>query len=137
MVKNRGNQWKSSRLSLVTPAFALVLAACGGGGGGTITPPVTTYTVTYSGNTNTSGAAPTDPTAYTQGQTVTVLGNTGTLVKTGYTFSGWNTLAAGTGTTYTQGQTFTMGSANATLYALWTSSPTSLEGIRTTRALGC
>jgi uncharacterized repeat protein (TIGR02543 family) len=30
----------------------------------------------------------------------------------------------GTGDSYTQGQTFTMGSANVTLYAKWTSNPT-------------
>ena len=37
------------------------------------------------------------------GATVTVLGNTGSLVKTGYTFTGWNTAANGSGTSYTAG----------------------------------
>jgi len=83
-----------------------------------------THTVTYNGNGNTSGTAPSDPNNYEQGETVTVLGNTGTLVKTGSTFSGWNTAANGSGTTYTQGQTFAMGSANVTLYAIWTVNPT-------------
>ena len=32
---------------------------------------------------------------YLAGATVTVLGNTGSLVKTGYTFTGWNTAANG------------------------------------------
>jgi uncharacterized repeat protein (TIGR02543 family) len=80
---------------------------------------IPTYTVTYSGNGNTSGNVPVDSTNYQQGQTVTVLGNTGNLVKTGYTFSGWNTKADGTGTTYTQSQTFAMGASNVTLYANW------------------
>jgi uncharacterized repeat protein (TIGR02543 family) len=93
----------------------------------------TTYTVTYNGNGNTGGNVPIDTTYYEQGQTVTVLGNTGNLVNTGYSFAGWNTLSNGTGTTYTQAQTFIMGSANVTLYAKWvasaSSAPTGLTAI--------
>jgi uncharacterized repeat protein (TIGR02543 family) len=86
----------------------------------TLTP---TYTVTYNGNGNTSGTVPTDSNHYTQGQTVTVLGNSGSLAKTGYSFANWNTLSDGTGTTYAQGNTFSMGSANVTLYAKWACVP--------------
>ncbi len=78
------------------------------------------HTVTYSGNGSTGGSVPTDSNSYLSGATVTVLGNTGSLVKTGYTFAGWNTAADGTGTTYTVGNTFPMGAANVTLYAKWT-----------------
>ncbi len=81
-----------------------------------------TYTVTYNGNGNTGGRVPSDPTAYQQGQTVTVQGNTGNLVNSGYIFAGWNTQADGSGATYTQGQTFTMGLGNVTLYAKWATS---------------
>ncbi len=81
-----------------------------------------TYAVTYSGNGNTGGTPPVDPNSYQEGQTVTVLGNTGGLVNTGYSFVGWNTLSGGTGTTYTPGQTFPMPAANVTLYAVWSSS---------------
>jgi N-acetylneuraminic acid mutarotase len=126
MAKNPSLSWMPSRLSLAAPAIVLVLAACGGGGGGsTPTPTPATYTVTYSGNTNSGGAVPSDANTYTSGQSVTVLGNTGSLVKTGYSFTGWNTVANGTGTTYTQGQSFTMGSSNVTLAALWTAVATS------------
>jgi len=83
-----------------------------------------TYTVTYNGNGNTGGNIPVDTTNYADGQTVTVSGNTGNLVKTGFAFAGWNTLANSTGTTYTQGQTFAMGAANLTLYANWTANAT-------------
>ena len=84
-----------------------------------------TYTVTYNGNGNTGGTVPTDSKNYLQGQTVTVLGNTGSLTKTGYTFVGWNIQANGSGTTtYSSGQTFSMGSANVILYAQWTALPT-------------
>ena len=62
------------------------------------------YSVTYNGNTNTGGAVPTDGTVYHITDTVTVLGNTGTLVKTGYTFAGWNTAANGSGTSYSRRQ---------------------------------
>ena len=76
---------------------------------------IPTYTVTYSGNGSTGGTPPTDPNTYTNGQTVTVLGNTGNLVKTGYAFSKWNTVTNGSGVSYTNGQTFIMGPANITL----------------------
>ena len=80
-----------------------------------------TYTVIYNGNGNTSGTAPVDPNSpYVSGATVTVLGNTGNLTKTGYTFAGWSTAANGSGTNYAAGATFTMESANVTLYAKWT-----------------
>ena len=83
-----------------------------------------TYTVTYNGNGNTSGTVPTDPGAYITGATVTTKTNSGTLVKTGSTFAGWNTAADGTGTSYAASATFTMSSANVTLYATWTANPT-------------
>lgn len=93
-----------------------------------------TYTVTYNGNTNTGGNVPTDGSSpYTVGTTVTILGNTGTLARTGFTFSGWNTAADGSGTQYSPGNTFVI-NANAILYARWVavppvSAPTALFGV--------
>jgi uncharacterized repeat protein (TIGR02543 family) len=109
------------KVAFVTLIFSTVflLAGCGDTGVGPSS--ASKYTVTYNGNGNTSGSVPSDPTTYQQGGTVTVLGNTGSLVKTGYSFNDWNTTAYGFGTTYTTGQTFTMGAANITLYAKWTS----------------
>ena len=78
-----------------------------------------TYTVTYNGNTNTGGAVPVDANLYEEAASVTVLGNTGSLVKTGYTFEGWNTAANGGGTGYIAGSTLIMGTSNVTLYAQW------------------
>ncbi len=83
-----------------------------------------TYTVTYNGNGSTGGTVPTESGAYEQNATVTVLGNTGSLVKSGHTFTGWNTAANGSGTSYAPGATFKMGAANVTLYAQWTTNPT-------------
>ncbi|AFM13026.1 InlB B-repeat-containing protein [Turneriella parva] len=79
-----------------------------------------TFTILYAGNGNTGGTVPVDSNNYPAGASFTVLGNTGTLVKTGFVFAGWNTLANGTGTAYSAGSTYSMGSANVTLYAAWT-----------------
>jgi uncharacterized repeat protein (TIGR02543 family) len=102
---------------------------------------VATYTVTYNGNTNTSGNVPTDGSSpYSSGSSVTILGNSGSpiLAKSGFTFAGWNTAANGSGTSYTQGNTFSINS-NTILYARWTavapSTPTSLSGVGGDRAL--
>lgn len=119
-----GNQAERAGLSRAlfpgAVAFLGLLLACGGGGGGSNNPtPPPTHTVTYAGNANTGGTVPVDSNTYQQGATVTVLGNTGTLVKTGSTFSGWNTAADGTGSAYAQGQTCTMGTADLTFYAHW------------------
>ncbi len=75
--------------------------------------------VTYDGNGADSGTAPTDSSKYEPNANVTVLGNTGNLKKTGYTFNGWNTKADGTGTSYAAGGTFAI-TADTTLYAQWT-----------------
>ncbi|MBN1578110.1 MAG: InlB B-repeat-containing protein [Chitinispirillaceae bacterium] len=83
-----------------------------------------TYNVTYNGNGNTGGSVPSDANNYHEGATVTVLGNTESLVKSGSTFAGWNTAADGSGTGYAGGASFTMGSSNVTLYAQWTVLPT-------------
>ena len=72
------------------------------------------------GNGNTGGTAPVDANSpYTDGATVTVLGNTASLTKIGYTFAGWNTQAGGGGTGYAADATFTI-TADVTLYAQWT-----------------
>jgi autotransporter-associated beta strand protein len=82
-----------------------------------------TSTVTYDGNGSTGGSAPVDASSpYTNGSTVTVLGNTGSLVRSVFTFNGWNTAANGSGTSYAPAATFNI-SANTTLFAQWTALP--------------
>lgn len=78
-----------------------------------------TYTVTYDSNGSDGGIVPTDSKQYKNQDTITVLGNTGNLMKAGYTFVGWNTRADGKGVTYKIGQTIQMGKGNLILYALW------------------
>lgn len=82
-----------------------------------------TFTVTYDENGATSGSVPTGATEYAKDAQVTVLGNTGNLAKTGYTFNGWNTESDGTGASYTAGEEFTI-IENTTLYAQWEAIPT-------------
>ncbi len=52
--------------------------------------------VTYTSGGATSGSVPTDSTKYRAGQSTTVLGNTGSLEKTGFRFGGWQTGAGPT-----------------------------------------
>ena len=79
----------------------------------------TSFIVTYDGNGSKGGSAPIDGTEYTSGaNNVTVLDNTGTLIKTNCTFKGWNTAADGSGTFYAANATFSI-IADTTLYAVW------------------
>ena len=76
---------------------------------------ISTYTVTYNGNGNTGGSAPASvvtPGAFT-------VAAAGTLEKTGYSFTGWNTAADGSGTGYAAGAS-AVATSNLTLYAQWT-----------------
>ncbi|WGT39512.1 S-layer homology domain-containing protein [Lysinibacillus sp. 1 U-2021] len=60
-----------------------------------------------------------DSKEYKHQDPIIILGNTGNLIKAGYTFVGWNTKADGKGVTYKIGQTIQMGKGNLILYALW------------------
>jgi uncharacterized repeat protein (TIGR02543 family) len=80
------------------------------------------YNFIYNANGG-SGAPAT--VAYNMGDFV-VIDNSGTTVRTGYTFAGWNTLADGTGSDYVGGQNFLMSNSNMTMYAKWASNPYTL-----------
>jgi hypothetical protein len=85
------------------------------------------FTITYNANPDmvgavaqrgiTTGSVPTSS-SQASGTTYTVLGQ-GSLARQGFTFAGWNTSNAGTGTTYQPGSTFTIASS-FTLFAIWT-----------------
>jgi uncharacterized repeat protein (TIGR02543 family) len=77
------------------------------------------YTATYDGNTNTGGSAPSSQSSNVGGLALTLQGNTGSLAKSGYLLSGWNTAANGTGTAYAIGQNNVSFAGNVTLYAQW------------------
>jgi len=108
---------------IITTTYTLTATNTAGSVTATTTVTVTVgsaFTVTYDGNGSTAGTVPVDPSSpYQSGATVTVL-NKGALVKTGYTFTGWNTEANGSGLDQAAGSTFIMGTSDVTLYAQWT-----------------
>ncbi|MDP4178023.1 MAG: InlB B-repeat-containing protein [Bacillota bacterium] len=77
------------------------------------------FKVSYNGNGNGGGTVPVDNNKYIQNSKATILGNTGSLVKTGYVFAGWNTAANGNGTGYSAGTSVLINGADITLYAQW------------------
>jgi uncharacterized repeat protein (TIGR02543 family) len=83
-----------------------------------------TYTISYNGNGHTGGTAPFDQTK-TEGVDLTLATNSGSLVKSGYTFAGWNTATDGNGTDYAEGATYSTDESLA-LYAKWSSSTTTV-----------
>ena len=114
-----------------TAGMTKIVVTTGGGGSTTYDNYITTctepstFTVTYDENGATSGSVPTGATEYAKDAQVTVLGNTGNLAKTGYTFSRWNTEADGSGNNYAAGATFNI-TENTILYAKWTAIQTTI-----------
>ncbi|WNR45164.1 InlB B-repeat-containing protein [Paenibacillus roseipurpureus] len=74
--------------------------------------------LTYDGNGNTEGNVPASH-FYLDGESVSVANNGLNLVRTGFTFAGWNTSSDGSGTSYAVGDTVQI-TADTTLYAKWT-----------------
>ena len=74
-----------------------------------------TYTISYNSNQATGGSVPSSQSWTTGTTALTLSGNSGTLVKTGYTFGGW---AASVGST-TAVTTYST-SATKIFYAIWT-----------------
>ena len=74
--------------------------------------------LTYDGNGSTAGTVPSDPASYNPGTSVTLLGNIGNLVKTGYVFVGWSISPNDPSTSYGSGSILILNSATI-LYALW------------------
>ena len=79
-------------------------------------------TVTYDGNDRTSGTVPSDDADNLYDAYITLSNNT--LTKSGYTHTGWNTAADGSGDHYDKGASFQVKEATQTLYAEWTASVT-------------
>jgi hypothetical protein len=78
--------------------------------------------VSFSGNGSLSGSVP-SLMLVGVGENIGAPGNSGGLVNSGYSFSGWNTAANGSGTTYTLGSTGQMPDFDLPLYAKWTIAP--------------
>ena len=94
--------------------------AGGAGGSGVVIIRYTAlYTVTFDPNTASSGAATSTTLSQTTPAQVLTLASKGTLLKTGYTFAGWDTSSTATTPTYLAGASYTP-QGNDTLYAIWT-----------------
>ncbi|HAJ79519.1 MAG TPA: hypothetical protein DCO75_07070 [Fibrobacteres bacterium] len=76
-----------------------------------------TYSLTYNGNNNTGGTAPSTVTGLVSGSVQTVAANSFT--RTNYTFFVWNTQSNGSGVSYAPGANIAI-TLNTTLYAQWT-----------------
>ena len=77
-------------------------------------------TATYYGNGNTGGSVPSDTSTYQTNATFVVLGNSGTLIRPGYTFAGWKD---NLGTDYQPTAQYALASAGVSFYAQWTANP--------------
>lgn len=75
---------------------------------------VAEYTLSYDAN---GGTGNVNPTAGVAGTAVVIEQNG--FERSGYTFTGWNTAADGSGTSYNVGDSFTMPADNTVLYAQW------------------
>jgi uncharacterized repeat protein (TIGR02543 family) len=80
--------------------------------------PVPAHNIIYDGNVPDTGSPPTDATLYLVGQQITAPGPA-SLVKAGYLFTGWNSLANGLGTHYGVGTPIPMPGNNLTVWADW------------------
>jgi len=83
-----------------------------------VAPPPTLYPVTYDGNEEDSGSISTQ---YKEHWEPLVLSEGGGFEKSGYSVSGWNTAADGSGSAYDLGDTY-LTNASLALYAQWTTS---------------
>ena len=79
--------------------------------------------LSYHANGADSGEVPVGENSYPQGQTVTVLENSGDLHKDGHSFLRWNTRPDGSGGEYAPGASLVIGAADVVLYAQWTENP--------------
>jgi hypothetical protein len=76
-------------------------------------------TVVYKENGAVGGTVPVDSQYYNEGDTITVLDNTGNLTKTASAFIGWSSEPTGSTKIYLGGDTITAGTEDVTLYAQW------------------
>ncbi len=76
---------------------------------------INSYTVTY----DTNGGTGSVPSSQTAQYLTAVIVASGSLTRSGWSFTGWNTAANGSGTQHAPGGSLTVGAASITLYAEW------------------
>lgn len=80
----------------------------------TVSYTITNDTLSYDAN---GGTGSMNPVTGNEGSTVTIAESG--FIRSGYTFTGWNTQADGKGTSYKAGDSFTLAGKNTVLYAQW------------------
>lgn len=80
----------------------------------TVSTAAVNQTVTFDANGGSGSIS-----AQTASQQTALTSNNGSITRTGYNFTGWNTAANGSGTAYADGAQYSFGSST-TLYAQWT-----------------
>ena len=81
-----------------------------------------TYTLTYDWENADGGTLPENTNVYEYGDKATISDNKGKLLKSGHSFTGWNTQKDGQGDDYAPGSTIEINS-DITLYAVWQAEP--------------
>ena len=99
-------------INIITLIMSLFLFGCSSSD-----MPTQRYSVTYNANSATGGTAP-ESQLKAESIDLTLASNSGNLVRTGYTFTGWDTSAVGNGTSYAAGAIYAV-NAPLTLYAKW------------------
>lgn len=89
-----------------------------GGNGFAVGQPAATYAISYHANGASAGTVPADQ-LKTAGVPLALAGNSGGLLRDGWSFGGWNTAADGGGAAYVAGGSYALDAA-AILYAVWT-----------------
>lgn len=123
VITNTGDPNTNGNRNIVMYNSSASLFSCYGSGQSSVYLYRKVYKVTYNGNGSTGGFVPTDNNYYFSTETFTAASNSGSLVKSGSTFVGWNTKADGSGTDVAEGATNIAYSTltNGVLYAKWTS----------------
>jgi alpha-tubulin suppressor-like RCC1 family protein len=122
-MKKRQNRTRFLMTALPLAFAAILAAACNSPTSSTpdapVTPPQTNaYDVTYFGNANTAGDAPVDTAKYAYGKDSVTLMERGNLYRVGYSFTGWNTQADGSGVLHQPGAQIPI-KGPIELYAQW------------------
>ena len=112
VIKGNGTDTGSKGVGISAISFTATSA------GGAV---ITKYSVTYHANNSDGGTVPSDDGEYLTGDSVVVAGNSGSLVRTGYTWAGWSLNEDGSGTAYGPAYTsnYAVSVGDVDFYPIW------------------
>jgi len=97
--------------------YLVLVAILLGGCESPVSDTISEFSITYNANFATSGNSPTNQ-VKTEKSDIAVMTNSGLLERIGFTFTGWNTTANGSGNDYPEGAVYSE-DADLLLYAKW------------------